>query len=46
MSQINFIRGLIGKELSLRAQFGFNREDWNFRKLNLIFTKLINLNQG
>jgi hypothetical protein len=46
MGQINFILGLIGKQLSLGAQFGLNWEDWNFKRLNLIFTKLINWNQG
>jgi len=47
MGQINFIKGLIGENLSLRAQFGFNWEDWNFKRLNLIFfTKLIDWNHG
>jgi hypothetical protein len=34
MGQINFVRDLIGERLSLGAQFGFNREDWNFRGPN------------
>jgi hypothetical protein len=46
MGQINFIRGLISETLSLGAQFGLNWEDWNFKRPNLIFTKLINWNQG
>ena len=46
MDQINFIRGLIGEKLSLGAQFGFNREDWNFKRLNLIFTKSIGWIKG
>jgi hypothetical protein len=46
MSQINSIRGLIGEKLSLGAQFGLNWEDWNFKRLNLIFTKSIDWNQG
>jgi hypothetical protein len=41
MDQNNFIRGLIGEKLSLRAQFGLNWEDCNFKRPNLIFTKLI-----
>jgi hypothetical protein len=41
MGQINFIRCLVGKNISLGAQFGLNWEDWNFRRLNLIFTKSI-----
>jgi len=45
MGQIKFILGLIGKQLSLGAQFGLNWKDWNFKRLNLIFTKLINWNQ-
>jgi hypothetical protein len=45
MGQINFIRGLTGKTLSLRAQFGLNWEYWNFKRSNLIFTKLIDWNQ-
>jgi hypothetical protein len=44
MSHINFIRGLIGENLNLGAQFGLNREDWNFMRPNLIFTKWIGLN--
>jgi hypothetical protein len=31
MGQINFIRDLIGENLSLEAQFGSTWEDWNFR---------------
>jgi hypothetical protein len=46
MSQINFIWDLIGKTLSLGAQFGLNWEDWNFKRLNIVFTKLINWNEG
>jgi len=46
MSQINFIRDLIGEQLSLGAQFELNWEDWNFKRPNLIFTKLIDWNQG
>jgi len=46
MGQINFIRGLISKILSLGAQFEFNWEDWNFKRPNLIFTKSIDWNQG
>jgi hypothetical protein len=46
MGQINFIWGLIGEKLSLGAQFGLNWEDWNFKRSNLIFTKLIDWNQG
>jgi hypothetical protein len=46
MSQINFIWGSIGKQLSLEVQFGFNEEDWNFKRQNLIFTNLIDWNQG
>jgi hypothetical protein len=30
----------------LGAQFGLNWEDWNFKTPNLIFTKLIDWNQG
>jgi len=45
MGQINFTRGLIGEKLSLRVQFGLNWEDWNFKRPNLIFTKLIDWNQ-
>jgi len=44
MSQINFITSLIGKKLSLGVQFRLNREDWNFKNLNLIFIKLIDSN--
>jgi len=36
MSQINFIKDLIGEKLSLGAQLWFNWEDWNFRGSNLI----------
>jgi hypothetical protein len=46
MSQINFIRDVIGENLSLGAQFGLNWEYWNFRGPNLIFTKSIDSNQG
>jgi hypothetical protein len=46
MGQINFIRDLIDEKLSLEAQFELNRGDWNFRGLNLIFTKSIDWNQG
>jgi hypothetical protein len=46
MGQINFIRGLIGEKLSFRAQFGLNKEDWNFREPNLIFIKSNGSNQG
>jgi hypothetical protein len=46
MGQINFIRGLIGEKLSLGAQIRLNWEDWNFKGSNLIFTKLIDWNQG
>jgi len=46
MSQINFIWDLIGKTLSLGAQFELNWEDWNFKRLNIVFTKLINWNEG
>jgi hypothetical protein len=46
MGQIYFIWGLIGETLSLGVQFGFNWEDWNFKRLNFIFTKLIDWNQG
>jgi hypothetical protein len=35
MSQINFIRGLIGETLSLWVQFGLNWEEWNFRRSHL-----------
>ena len=41
MGQINFIWGLISEKLSLGAEFGLNGEDWNFKRPNLIFTKLI-----
>jgi hypothetical protein len=41
MGQINFIKGLIGEKLSLRAQFGLHWENFNFRRPNLIFTKSI-----
>jgi len=35
MGQINFIRGLIGEKLSLKAQFRLNWEDVNFKtKIN------------
>jgi hypothetical protein len=34
MGQINFIRGLIGEKLSLKAQFGLNWEDVNFKNQN------------
>jgi hypothetical protein len=43
MDQINFIRNLIDEKISLGAQFG---EDWNFTRLNLIFTKSIDWNHG
>jgi len=46
MSQINFMRGLIGEKLSLRAKFGLNWEYWNFKRINLIFTKSIDWNRG
>jgi len=46
MSQIIFIRGLIGEKLSLGAQFWLNWEDWNFRRWNLIFIKSIDWNLG
>ena len=46
MSQINFIRNLIGEKLSLRIQFKLNWEDWNLRLPNLIFIKLVGWNQG
>jgi len=36
MGLINFIVGLIGEKLSLRAQFRLHREEWNLRRLNLI----------
>jgi hypothetical protein len=42
MGQINFIRKLIGEKLSLEAQFELNREHYNFRGSNLIFTMSIN----
>jgi len=42
MGQINFIRELIGEKLSLEAQFELNREHYNFRGPNLIFTMSIN----
>jgi len=45
MGQINFIWDLIGKTLSLGSYFGLNWEDWNFKRPNLIFTKLIDWNQ-
>jgi len=41
-----FIKGLIDEKISLRAQFRLNWEDWNFRRPDLIFTKLIDSNQG
>jgi hypothetical protein len=44
MGQINFVRDLIGEKLSLGAQFELNWEDWNFKGLNLIFTKSIGSN--
>jgi hypothetical protein len=34
------------KNLSLGAQFELNREYWNFRGSNLIFSKSIGSNQG
>ena len=46
MGQINFIKDLIGEKWSLRAQFGFNGEGWNFRRPNLIFKKSIGSNKG
>ena len=46
MGKINFIRGLIGEKLSLGAQFDLNWEDENSKRLNLIFTKSIDRNQG
>ena len=46
MGQINFMRNLIGEKLSLGAQFELNWENQNFRRPNLIFTKLINWNHG
>jgi len=46
MGQINFIRGLIGEKISLETQFGLNWKDWNFRRSNLTFIKLIARNQG
>jgi hypothetical protein len=46
MGKINFIWGLIGEKLSLRTQFGLNWENWNFKRSNLIFIKLIDSNQG
>jgi hypothetical protein len=46
MSQINFIKGVIGKKkLTLGAQLRLNWEDWNFRRPNLIFVKSIEWNQ-
>jgi len=45
MSQINFIRVLIGEKLSLGAEFELNWE-YNFKRSNLIFTKLFDWNQG
>jgi hypothetical protein len=42
--QINFIWSLIGKQLSLGSQFGLNWEDKNFKRPNLILTKLIDWN--
>jgi hypothetical protein len=45
MGQINFIRDLIGEKISLETQFELNWEDWNFRRPNLIFIKLIARNQ-
>jgi hypothetical protein len=44
MGQINFIMDLIDEKLSLEAQFGLNREDWNFKRPNLILTKSIDWN--
>jgi hypothetical protein len=46
MGQINFIRDVIGENLSLGAQFELNCEDWNFRGPNLIFTKSNDSNRG
>jgi hypothetical protein len=46
MGQIDFIRHVISETLSLGAQFRFNWENWNFRGPNLIFTKLVDSNQG
>ena len=45
MGQINFIWGLIGELLSLGAYVGLNWEDWNLKRPDLIFTKLIDWNQ-
>jgi len=42
MSQINFVRNLIGETLSLEAQIRL----WNFRRPNLIFTMSIDSNHG
>jgi hypothetical protein len=44
MGQINFIMDLIDEKLSFEAQFGLNREDWNFKRPNLILTKSIDWN--
>jgi hypothetical protein len=41
MGYIKFIRDLICEKISLEVQFELNREDWNFKGLNLIFTKSI-----
>jgi hypothetical protein len=46
MGQINFIWGLIGEKLSFGAYFRLNWGDWNFKRPNLICTKLIDWNQG
>jgi hypothetical protein len=46
MGQINFMRGLICEKLSLRAKFVLNWEYWNFKRINLIFTKSIDWNRG
>jgi hypothetical protein len=46
MGQINFITGLIGEKLSLRAQIRLNWEYWNFIRPNLIVTKSIDSNWG
>jgi hypothetical protein len=45
MSQINFIRSLIWN-IKFGVQFGFNWEYWNFKRPNLIFTKLNWLKSG
>jgi hypothetical protein len=46
MGRINFVRDLIGEKLRLKAYFGLNWEDWNFKRSNLNFTKSIGSNQG